>query len=65
MAEPMQQVRRAVDSKDHDAFLVAYDGLTDACNSCHQATNFAFNVVKRPSDSSWFSNQDFELAGKR
>jgi hypothetical protein len=65
MAEPMQQVRRAVDSKDRDAFGVAYDGLTKACNSCHQATNFGFNVVKRPTDASWFSNQDFEAVNKK
>jgi hypothetical protein len=65
MSEPMQQVRRAVEAKDHDGFVVAYDGLTKACNSCHQATDFGFNVVKRPADSSWFSNQDFEATGKR
>jgi hypothetical protein len=65
MAEPMQQVRRAVEAKDHDAFVGAYDGLTNACNACHQATNFGFNVVKRPTDASWFSNQDFEVTGKR
>lgn len=65
MGEPMQQVRRAVDSKDREAFVAAYDSLTKACNACHQATNFGFNVVERPSDSSWFGNQDFEVAGKR
>ena len=64
-AEPMQQVRRAVESKDREAFVVAYDGMTRACNSCHQATNFGFNVVKRPTDASWFSNQDFEVGGKK
>jgi hypothetical protein len=65
MAEPMQQVRHAVESRDHEAFVAAYDGLTKACNSCHQASNFGFNVVKRPSDASWFSNQDFEVERKK
>jgi len=69
MTEPMQQVRQAVESKNHEVFVAAYDGLTKACNSCHQATRFGFNVVKRPTDASWFSNQDFnpgpEVAGVR
>jgi hypothetical protein len=65
MAEPMREVRRAVDAKDQDAFVVAYDGLTKACNSCHQAANFGFNVVKRPGDASWFANQDFGASPER
>jgi hypothetical protein len=65
MAEPMREVRRAIESKDSAAFVAAYDGLTSACNSCHQATNFGFNVVRRPTDASWFSNQDFAVAGKK
>ena len=65
MGEPMRRLRQAVGSKDSGAFVAAYDGLTNACNSCHQATNFGFNVVKRPTDASWFSNQDFEAAGSR
>jgi hypothetical protein len=65
MAEPMQGVRHAVESKNREAFVAAYDGLTNACNSCHQATNFGFNVVRRPADASWFSNQDFEAGGER
>jgi hypothetical protein len=65
MGEPMQHLRRAVESKDPEAFTAAYDRLTKACNSCHQATNFGFNVVKRPMDASWFSNQDFEAGGEK
>ncbi len=65
MKEPMREVRRAVAAKDREAFVFAYDGLTKACNSCHQATSFGFNVVKRPADTSWFSNQDFEVGGER
>jgi len=57
--EPLKELREAVASHDAKAFASAYDDLTRACNSCHQATNFGFNVVKRPSDAAWFSNQDF------
>lgn len=64
MAEPMRSVRQAVEARDSSAFVLAYDGLTRACNACHEATNFGFNVVTRPTDSSWFSNQDFAGAAK-
>ena len=65
MGEPVRQARRAVESKDREAFVVAYDGLTRACNGCHQATSFGFNVVRRPTDPSWFGNQDFAAPAKR
>jgi len=65
MAEPMRQVRHSVESKDRDGFVGAYDALTKACNSCHEAANFGFNVVKRPDDSSWFSNQDFGAGARK
>ena len=59
MDQPIRDLRAAVKAKDAAAFAVAYDAVTAGCNSCHQATNFGFNVVRRPSDPSWFSNQDF------
>jgi hypothetical protein len=46
---PLARLRQAVDAHDRDAFRAAFDGLTQQCNSCHQATNFAFNRVQRPS----------------
>jgi hypothetical protein len=58
-AEPVKQLRQSVAARDAKAFALAYEELTRACNSCHEATNFGFNVVRRPSDASWFSNQDF------
>jgi 3-oxoacyl-[acyl-carrier protein] reductase len=33
-------------------------GLTQACNGCHQATNFGFNVMTTPTGNA-FLNQDF------
>jgi len=46
---PIKDLRAAVDSKDSRAFAAAYDALTAACNNCHQATNFGFNRVQKPS----------------
>lgn len=59
MTQPMQDIRRSVAAKDEPAFIEAYGRLTEACNSCHEATEFGFNVVKLPGDASWFANQDF------
>jgi hypothetical protein len=56
--EPLMQVRSAVEKKDSAAFAAAYDKLTEACNSCHMATNFGFNVVQRPA-SNPYPNQVF------
>ena len=59
MDPPLRELREAVKARDPKMFATAYDAVTTACNSCHQATNFGFNVVRRPSDPSWFSNQEF------
>lgn len=59
MNQPIGELRAAVKAKDAAAFTKAYDAVTAACNNCHQATNFGFNVVRRPEGPSWFGNQDF------
>ena len=59
MGEPLRTAHDAIDAKDPRAFAEAYDRLTEACNSCHQATNFGINVVRRPADAGWYANQDF------
>lgn len=64
MDEPMKNVEAAVAAKDHAAFVAAYDVLTAGCNSCHQAANFGFNVVRRPA-SNPFPDQVFAPAGPR
>jgi hypothetical protein len=56
--EPLEALRAAIGKEDVLEFTKAFDSLTAACNSCHQATNFGFNVVTRPTGSS-FLNQDF------
>jgi hypothetical protein len=59
MGQPLRSTRVAIDARDPRAFVAAFDTLTAACNSCHQATNFGINVVRRPQDAAWFGNQDF------
>jgi hypothetical protein len=61
MEQPIRSLRKAIDAKDHALFEESYDDVTEGCNSCHEATQFGFNVVTRPTGSSWFSNQDFRL----
>ncbi len=58
VSEPLAEVRVAVDERNAAAFARAYDKLTAACNSCHQATNFGFNVVQRPATNP-YPNQVF------
>jgi hypothetical protein len=57
--DPLEQLEAAVTEKDRAKFTVAYDALTGACNSCHEATNFGFNVVGRPT-SNPYTNQLFQ-----
>jgi len=58
MAEPLVALGEAIEKKDRAGFVRAYDAVTDGCNRCHQATNFGFNVVRRPEANS-YSNQSF------
>lgn len=64
MAERLANVGDAIAKKDRGPFTGAYDALTEGCNACHQATNFGFNVVKRPTANT-FSNQSFAAADSR
>jgi hypothetical protein len=58
MRAPLADAGRAIGAKDRERFERAFDAVTDGCNRCHQATNFGFNVVQRPTANP-FSNQDF------
>jgi hypothetical protein len=62
MDPPIQAARAAIVAHDTPGFGLAFGALTSACNGCHQATNFGFNVVRRPQDATWFGNQDFAPA---
>ena len=48
MTEPLKELAAIVARKDSQAFTEAYDAVTSACNSCHQATNVGFNRLQRP-----------------
>jgi hypothetical protein len=63
VTQPIASLREAVEHKDVAAFTERYDALTTACNNCHQATNFGFNVVQRPAANP-YPNQVFALARK-
>ena len=56
---PLEDLRHAIEKQDAGAFTAAYDVLTKACNGCHEATNFGFNRVQRPT-SNPYPNQVFE-----
>ena len=51
-------LEKAIDAKDSRKFAEGYGKLTEACNSCHQATGNGFIVIKRPGPGA-FPNQDF------
>src|SRR5205807_5879182 len=53
----------AIATRDFSKFSDAFDKLTAACNSCHQAANRPYIAIRRPTRSN-FSNQDFLPARK-
>jgi hypothetical protein len=61
MKAPLTDLRAAVDAKDTAKFNTAFDALTAGCNGCHQASDFGFNVVTRPTAPP-VTNQDFAPA---
>jgi hypothetical protein len=58
VSAPVADLRAVVERKDAVAFEQAFDTLTKACNDCHQAANFSFNVVQRPATNP-YPNQVF------
>jgi len=50
--QPFKELNSAIQSKNGEAFAKAYAGLTDACNSCHQALNHGVVEIRVPSRSS-------------
>jgi len=59
MKDPVQQLEKAIAARDAGGFAQQFDALTEACNACHRATNFGFNVVTKPSVNP-YSNQSFQ-----
>jgi hypothetical protein len=64
LAEPVQRLSEAIQTKDLQKFSVAFTELTAACNGCHHANGRGFIVIQVPT-SSPFSNQTFEPAARR
>jgi hypothetical protein len=50
--QPFKELNSAIQSKDATAFTKAYAGLTDACNSCHQALNHGVVEIRVPTRTS-------------
>jgi len=57
------ELEGAIAVHDFNKFSASFDSLTAACNSCHQAANRGFIIIRRPAQSN-FSNQDFSPAAK-
>ena len=55
---PIGDIEAALKARDNAKFVAAFDRLTVACNSCHEAANRGFIVIQRPGSSS-FPNQSF------
>src|SRR6476620_1970651 len=52
----LDSVNSAIQQENPALFKSRYLLLTNTCNNCHRATDFAFNIVKVP-DAQPFSNQ--------
>jgi hypothetical protein len=63
VAKPLDDLRHAIDAKDHAKFQRGFRDLTHACNGCHEKAQLGFIVV-RPPESAAFSDQDFTPAKK-
>ena len=63
MTAPVADLRAVIEKRDARAFESGFDALTKACNDCHQATNFGFNVVQRPTANP-YPNQVFTPTAK-
>jgi hypothetical protein len=50
--QPFKELKSAIQSKDANAFAQAYAGLTNACNSCHQALNHGTVEIRVPNRTS-------------
>ena len=50
--QPFKELNSAIQLKDAMAFAKAYAGLTDACNSCHQALSHGVVEIRVPNRTS-------------
>jgi hypothetical protein len=63
MTEPAEEIRKSIEAKDVTQFARAFEGLTAACNACHQSIGVGFIDIRVPpasqSTASPLSNQSF------
>ena len=55
----IEAIDLAIRQHDQQQFNRSYAQLTSTCNTCHQATNYGFNVITVPVVKSGFENQKF------
>jgi hypothetical protein len=60
---PLDSLSKAIEEKNLVKFTKNFSILTNSCNTCHRATNHAFNVIRIP-ESNPFPNQDFSARKK-
>lgn len=41
-------LEKSIDTKNHQAFVSAFDRLSAGCNACHRTLDHAFIVIQRP-----------------
>jgi hypothetical protein len=44
----VSRLEKAIEAKDHGAFVSAFDRLSAGCNECHRTLDHAFVVIQRP-----------------
>lgn len=54
----MGRLEKAIENKDHEAFVFAFDRLSAGCNACHGTLDHAFVVIGRPAVLP-YSDQNF------
>ncbi len=57
----LDEIERTIAARNSQGFALAFQKLTEACNSCHRAAGFGFVVMRVPTLSP-FSNQVFSPA---
>ena len=58
MGPKIQQVNGAITGQNPMQFATAFNDMTTTCNSCHEALNHPYLVIKVP-DATGYPNQDF------
>ncbi len=62
-SEPLTQLARAIDARSPGRFATAFDRLSQACTTCHQATDHGFIMIQRPLQPP-LTNQRFDIPSK-